>query len=196
MTRLVKFIRLAVALAGITAGFSAAALPITASANYNYTRATWYYQSGYTVADAYFWESPPGGYGWYSEVTWSSSVYTNYWSTTVQFYGSSDAYWWGSNPWCASGISLTDIWGASGIAVSASIPWGAGFSGSSAGPITWTTDNAVCNNYYNRVNHQYSNITLNAFDLYTFDQQDCAVFTFSWSSHQRCGPYSWDWVNL
>ncbi len=196
MTRLVKLMRLSVALAGISAGFSLAAMPITASADYNNTGATWYYQSGYTQADTHFWESPPGGDGWYSEVIWSSTVYTNFWSTTAQFYGSSDAYWWGSNPWCATDITLTDNWGATGVAVSASIPGAAGFSGSSSGPIQFQSDGPVCNDWYNRTEHNYSQITLNGFDLYTFDQQSCAVFKFSYQSNNRCGPFSWDWVNL
>lgn len=196
MTRLVKLVRLAVALAGIGAVFSFAAAPITASADYNNTKSAWYNSPGYTNVDTTFWESPPGGVGWISEVIWSSSVYTNQVSTTVSFNGQSHAYWWGSHPWCADGIALTDSWGATGVAISASIPFGAGFSGSSAGPINFTTSNAVCTDVFDQVEHNYTGMTLNGFDIYTFDQQSCAVVTFSYSANNRCASYSWDWVNL
>lgn len=194
MHHLSRIARLAVGLAGIAGAVSLAAAPVTASADYNYTRHTYWNSAGYTEVDRHFWETPPGGVGWYSEVNWSSTVYTNYFSMTAQFYGQSNAYWWGSHPWCASDISLTDNWGAGGVAVSASIPIGAGFSGS-ATTVTWTTNNADCNAYENRVQHNYSDITINGFDLYTFDQQSCAVFTFSYSANNRCGYYSWDWIN-
>ena len=190
-----RFVRIAAALAG-TAALWLSTTPTPALADYNYTHYTTYYAAGYTQTDTHFWESPPGGLGWYSELNWSSNVYTNFWSTTVQFYGQSNAYWWGSHPWCASGLDLTDEWGATGIAISATIgPISGGWGGNPGGPVTYTSSNAVCNAYYDRVQHNYSNVTLNGFDIYTFYQQDNVVVTFSWSSNVRWGPYSWDWVN-
>jgi hypothetical protein len=199
MTRLGKLIRLAVAVAGFSAAISAAAVPITASADYIYwpntgTHYTTARHPGYVKADEYFDEYPPGGRHWYSEVIFSSTVYTNTWWTTVQFYGGSDAYWWGWSPWCASGIELTDSFGATGIAVSASIPASAGFSGSSSGPITLTSSDTLCNAYVDVTEHQYSQVTLNAFQMLTFDQQSYAKFSFSYSAHWRFAPYEWDWV--
>ena len=194
MKRLLKIVRLTIGLASIGAGLSLAASPITASADYDYTRAAFWYQNGYTQHDQYFWESPPNGRPWYSEVQWSSNTYTNYFSTWLEFDGQSNAYWWGVSPWCADSITLVDQFWVTGVAISVNVPPGVGISVYND-VASYNSSNAVCNNYFDRVQHNYTGFDFNGFDLYTFTQKDCGYFTFSWQSNPRCTNQSWDWIN-
>jgi hypothetical protein len=197
MRRFMKIVRIAATLAGVAATVSLAAQPIVASADYNHTRPALWYAPGYINVDQHWKESPPGGVPWYSEVIWASNASTNFWSTDLTFSGESHAYWWGSHPWCASKIDLNDTFKVSGVAVSASVgyPASVGLSVSASGDqASFNTANAVCNAYFDQVQHNYSGIEFVAWDISTMTQTDCGVFTFSYQANHRCVS-GWDWVN-
>jgi hypothetical protein len=181
-------------LAGIGATIALAVQPMAASADYNNTKSAWWNSPGYINVSKYFYETPPGGTPWYTEVRWASNAQTNFVSTWLSFSGESHAFWWGDNPWCATGIQLTDTFRVSGVAVSVSFPLSGGISGS-GDRIDFTTSNAFCNAWTNQVQHNYSGIDFNAWDISTFSQNDCGVFTITWASSNRCTS-GWDWVNF
>jgi hypothetical protein len=188
-----KIVRIAATLAGAVASVSLAVQPIAASADYNNTRPALWYATGYIRVDRHWWESPPGGVPWYSEVVWASNASTNFWSTWLSFSGESHAYWWGAHPWCANRIELNDNFKVSGVAVSVSYPPSAGFSGS-GDQANFDTANAVCNNTFDQVQHNYSGVEFVAWDISTMTQTDCGTFTFSYQANRRCVS-GWDWVN-
>lgn len=199
--RFLSLVGLAATLAGSGAAFSIASQPVTAMAYYcgqvTYSRTStapaFYFASGHLTSYEYWWECPVNGRPGSSEVTFSSSTYTNYWSTWLSYAGESHAYWWGYSPWCANGIDLNDQFKASGWAVSVSIPLGGSFSGG-GDTIDFNTSNAVCNSWYDQVQHDYSGIDFTAFDIWTATQTDCATFYFSYQAARRCTS-AWDWVN-
>lgn len=76
---------------------------------------------------------PPGGQcsstGVSFNTSWNGSA--GWWVATINFGpGQSQGAWWGCCPWNADVMYLSDTWSVGGLAVSVSVPGGAGFSGS------------------------------------------------------------------
>lgn len=138
---------------------------------------------GHMSATAYPKAYPPNGSPGTIYIAFSSSVsYDWWWNQWATFSGSSDDGWWGCCPWNPTNNRLTDAWWASGIAVSASIPAGVGFSGQGAGSASYTTDVGG----YWRAHHNFSGIQFNAMDLFNVSENVCEDMQFSYDGEYHC----------
>ncbi len=113
----------------------------------------------------------PSGVAGTIRVHQQTTVYYPTAETWVKFYGSSYAKWYGSTPFNASLIVLTDQLHTDGIAVSISLP--PGFSGGGTDG-SYTTQ--VSNNW--QISHSFSNIYFSCFVCYGVRHTASATFTF------------------
>ena len=126
---------------------------------------------------------PPNGSPDTIYTAFSSSIAYPFFETWVSFSGTSDDGWWGCCPWNPDSNTLSDNWGANGIAVNVVISWppGVGFSGS-GGSAGYSTNSGA--NWLNH--HNYSNIQFQAADIWSVTQNACSSMQFSWDSEYHC----------